>query len=845
MKNFLKDFLLVLLLIVVLVPNGTVSASRITVKALSYENRSAGIDLFILIDQSDSMRFNDPQNLRIDTAKYLLDFMTFYSLSQSDSVNRISVIGFGSKSKSKVMVPLMIVPATNLAEKDYRIDDAKQKIESENLGKTNVVSAFELAQQQLQMSEELGKDRQHIIVLITDGVPLDDSEGGSILQQFDSIGQKYDEMKNNFGRWDLLVIGIDDQDSFWTNDAAPEWNKIATTAIRVQRAEEIKSEVVKEMGALLGYGNQIFSADEPIQVEPYSELVQFSVFKYEETPISLIFQKENGGQETVIPDLVDIFRLPSSGYELWVIKNPVPGTWIFKAGSDSRLDIFKQNKFLAANITQPEKDIPFKFPFFFEFAIPDLTNDNLDFPLHWQATLTKPDGQVSEIKFISSSDLSTFRSEQYYQPEQIGVYSLKIEGLIKINPATPDVKVIDQEYSFTVGKLKAVLLNPLDTVPLMSSLNSVDNGILNQNDEPYKGLDDNNLRLNVLVIPITQASPIEKPMTYDANRKLFSASFLELPTSVEGAVDVQLSGDYKINGDIVKVLDEELHYDVSSSLPYYTIISPQPDIQGRYPLFDGFIKKDFEIRIQWKQNNEPVDPADIFINKPEDLVLVDIQGPDVNLIDLPLQVLSEEDTSTFGLTLPNLAKAGEYQATFKFQPAMLVASKQLYMEFAPQTIKFTRVEGGLLPWVQLIAWLIAIGLLLWLLLLSYNYLVPPFPKGIITIKEQNNLQRPASFAEINLSSRIGKKMVWRNNPKLQTIGIYRMVISHIPGKTKSQGGGVRVSVFGAKNKCLYQLIFNRGMVEEKPLPGSSKVGNSRYLIRYEPPNNFPANNNHK
>ena len=796
---------------------------------------SSGIDLFVLIDQSESMLTSDPQNLRIDTAKYLVDFMSFYSLSKIDSTNRISIIGFGSKDKTLVMAPLTLVPLTNLGQTNPALDQIKEEIVGENLGKTNVVSALDLVQSQITASGDLGTDREHIILLITDGVPFDDTMVPSLTfgEHFESIYNKYNELKKFGGNWSLLVIGIDKQDSYWSKQAAPEWNKIATSAVRVQLAEEMKIVIVKNMGSLLDLSNQTYKANESIQVEPFTKYLQFSIFKYQEASISLSYEDPNGTLTEIHPDGNTVFQQISPGYELWVVANPPAGIWKVAATNNATVDIFKQSKFVSVQLTAPAANTPLMYPFHFEFTVPSLETNNTTAPISWHVLLIAPNGQELEVEMDDKPDQGRFHSRKYYQLDQIGDYQIHVLGTINSNPALPDIVVFSQEFSMNVYEIKVQLQEPAASVPLGGSIKKLKVQLLDKENNPISESD--TLNLDAFIIPISQASPVKQSLDFDPVEKFFYTSFEKLPTNVEGKVDIQITGNVELDGVTISVFNKKLQYEVTAALPYFEIVSPMPTNNGQYSLFNGFTRNDFQIQVRWMLNNKPVDPKQIFVNPSEEIILVDIVGPkEITIPNLKLQSLDANDPSLWGATIPGLVKKGKYIATFRLQPTVLISSKQSYMAFEPIQVEFERTEGSLLPIIGMLGWTAAAALLVWLITVSYNYFVPPFPKGILTIKEQRATQGPARFAQLNLSKLNGRKRTWKfKDPQMRGLGILKFVISHVASRLQDRGGGIRIDAYGAKNKHLYYIRFDHGEME-KPLPGG-RVGNSRFTIHYEPP----------
>ncbi len=95
----------------------------------------SSIDLFLLIDQSGSMKKTDPEGLRLETSKYLVDFLAAHYTAVSN--HRLGVIHFGTPAPEEMMIPLTPLVETNL-------ERIKQKLVPLNLADTSFITALQL-----------------------------------------------------------------------------------------------------------------------------------------------------------------------------------------------------------------------------------------------------------------------------------------------------------------------------------------------------------------------------------------------------------------------------------------------------------------------------------------------------------------------------------------------------------------------------------------------------------------------------------------------------------------------------------------------------------------------------
>ena len=142
-----------------------------------------GLDVVFLIDQSESMVYNDRYRLRSSAVKTAIDIIGDNALYYCPGLqHRIAVLGFGSESPQSpatvVYIPPTVISPTleNLtAWKRMRDTELKPRIpEADSLGATDHLAAFRAAAEILQQwqQEPLGDaPRKRAVILVTDGGP--------------------------------------------------------------------------------------------------------------------------------------------------------------------------------------------------------------------------------------------------------------------------------------------------------------------------------------------------------------------------------------------------------------------------------------------------------------------------------------------------------------------------------------------------------------------------------------------------------------------------------------------------------------------------------------------------
>jgi len=131
----------------------------------------APIDLVLIIDESGSMKNNDPENLRVDAARLFIELNQILTEG-----NRISIVGFGEKTN-------IYIKLTEIAKNKKDIMEAISNIKS-NQGLTDMKSALEEVKSML---GERVKKNQAVVIFLTDGdlgiddIPIPDEirEGSS------------------------------------------------------------------------------------------------------------------------------------------------------------------------------------------------------------------------------------------------------------------------------------------------------------------------------------------------------------------------------------------------------------------------------------------------------------------------------------------------------------------------------------------------------------------------------------------------------------------------------------------------------------------------------------------
>lgn len=476
-----------------------------------------GIDLIILLDQSGSMSQpsddappTDPDDLRIDATRYLIEYLAFDNSSVNpDRVNRVAVVGFGSPSLTELSVPL-----TRLDEEENVIS-AQNAVEGESFGATSFISALEIVREIFPEAtdEELQSgQRRRMIVIVTDGGPADDRDL-SYGEYFDEIKKYYDESLG-VENFPLYVVGVDQFDRYWS-DVEGRWEEAILQqpeeerVFRVEEIEEVRAKIVDFLCPFLGQSGtdrdcRLLDLG-PHFVDPYANVVRFSFFKYNPDAQIRLYRP---GDETPYPGPSSSSPVYGGGEETYEISYPEPGCWLSERINEGRVDVFQDIAFVTSlNLTQPEQPHSQLLPLALEFSVSDdrgvAIEEHPDYPVSFESVLISPDGTTQSVEvqkkvgvdglYVSTNDLSTPLS---------GTYTVQLSGFVDVpeivvtvenpdNPTQPLSKVCTEanvrelfstEFEFVVSAPDLAVTAPIDEhlpyAPLMTlEIAATDGGV--------------------------------------------------------------------------------------------------------------------------------------------------------------------------------------------------------------------------------------------------------------------------------------------------------------------------------------------------------------------------------
>jgi hypothetical protein len=445
-----------------------------------------GVDLIILIDQSGSMSgtrkhaATDSGGVRVSTAQYLMEYLHFDgAYVNTERVNRVTVIGFGSPDKTHSMVALAPLETTEDVER------AQSGIVAENLGNTSFINALRLVREQFPPETD-DEPRQRIIVIVTDGGPYDERAERNVdpFTYGDYFSEIHDYYNTELGaeQFPLYVICVDKTNLYWSN-VVRYWENTAgaSHAIRVPEIEEANREIVRLLCPLL-------NPDQPPEycalldlgphfVQPYAHTVQFSFFKYDPTAQARLYRPGDYPDTYVKPSDPDVdFQATQTDSdtrdEIYRISNPSVGCWLTDREGTGQVDVFVQVVFHLMGIVSPTSAHPQILPLTIELELLDDQGQPVDefpdYPIMLSTNLIGESGNDHPIQ-VHRVDVGQYATVSPLMLTEPGFYTLTMEGHTTVVPSplascitsTQNIPIFQrQTFQIFVSEPRLAVLSP-------------------------------------------------------------------------------------------------------------------------------------------------------------------------------------------------------------------------------------------------------------------------------------------------------------------------------------------------------------------------------------------------
>ncbi len=432
--SFFSLFVIILLLLPII---GLTSCKKVEEKPITYtrqeeiglyEKAGTPIDIFLLLDQSNSMSgygnepATDPKNNRVEASKYFITNLS--RRSENEPYLRIGLINFGTDVNKENTVDLTEVKS------DFEDTNTKKLVDSIkplSLQSTSFIKALKTAYNQFKAYKTLELKRKPVIVIFTDGEPYD-SRNLSLSNYFTEIGNFYREYLQKIG-CEIFMIGIDTTGKTWAK-SVPYWEKIIKSdkIFRIESMDELFSkynEIVQKLFYLPITPPDIFTKSLEFEVQPYLEKIQFDIYPETKEIAVEITDSENKKISETNPD-VTVKEYPT--YKTVVVSNPSPGKWKYEiVKGQGTVKIYKTLIPNKMNLVSPslEQVLGRSFKVIFAFLKSDGTEVQLlpEYPLVFGGKLIYPDGTTMKLEFKKGENGIYFTDDKY-SPISEGSYKI-------------------------------------------------------------------------------------------------------------------------------------------------------------------------------------------------------------------------------------------------------------------------------------------------------------------------------------------------------------------------------------------------------------------------------------
>ncbi len=407
------------------------------------------LDIFLLLDQSSSMKETDPQNNRIEAARFLIDYLASYWAEEQD--HRIGLINFGDlkpPNPEDEIGKLVSLDTAKLNEREKLLN----KIKPLDLRYTKFIDAFRNARKGF-LEAEKDKARQEAIILLTDGEP-DDLRRLSRAAYFQEIINFFNDSLKGC---QLCVLGIDRGDKYWSKNE-PYWEKIAKYTKRLVSADEkeLKEAFWNVISILLEGVAEKWDSIPPaglrIQLDPYLEVATFTIHKELPDAEVLIFNPKEEKIMEKPPKIIQTLKTPRT--EIWKIDEPEAGIWTCKLEKGlGRVEVGITRIPIQPRVIYPKEIHPQGKPFLIwaSFLRKDgrPIKEHRAYKLKMWVDLKLPETEsFHHLDLLETPQIGLFRAQETVKTEREGEYEiiLKMKAHKEIAETVAPIKVVRMPY---------------------------------------------------------------------------------------------------------------------------------------------------------------------------------------------------------------------------------------------------------------------------------------------------------------------------------------------------------------------------------------------------------------
>lgn len=469
-----------------------------------------GIDLVFLVDQSGSMRVNDPYSQRANAIKWVLQYLGIDNLySRPEAIHRVGVVSFGTGAEIDLELTPLRAEDESAWNQLYR--ELEPKVVAKNMANTDVLEGLRLVKKVFEAAppDQSGKPRTRGIIILTDGAPYREGwqqdpryagtnfytpyfkEMGEFIRENFPIAQS---LRSTEG-YHIWVLGLNAREeagqqaapgTSWV-DQENNWERILNPSLDIDRVRRISSDrnakipddIVRVLDTMMVGGvcnDDAAPSDKPsciveerFTVPPYVARANFSVFK--PTPASQVafFLPNN----SLLDRSAAILEVRETGevIETVVVENPPPGRWRWQKvdSAAGQATVVFQSLFGQAKLLEPKPNQDLFDTVTLHIALEDLSGQRMtewpEYPIQVEAKLVQPDGRTFLYELFSQGD-GTWRARQSILLDQPGTYKVFLKGLSQDIDGKDVLLFTNWSEEFDAGTLVPRLSQPSGDVPL-------------------------------------------------------------------------------------------------------------------------------------------------------------------------------------------------------------------------------------------------------------------------------------------------------------------------------------------------------------------------------------------
>jgi len=469
--------------------------------ALIPEEVSFGADIFLLLDQSGSMKgypgspATDPEGLRVQASKYLI--RNIAQKATKELPHRMGIVNFGTTAPGNLTVPLTEVTK---AGGDPGVQNLASSLRIISLGDTSFISALEAAYRGFVAKGTFNQSRKPVIIIFTDGEP-DDPRKLTHEEYFEEIKDFVTSSLEPQG-CDVYVIGIDVAASTWAK-SAPEWKRILSDGHVYQissmpQLQERFNEAIRQIFGIPPVPPDVVTPKGlEFEVPPYLEKIEFHVFPEREGLTLSVF----GPDGKAIPKTSPRISVKEyETYDIITVMSPAYGKWRYQVlEGEGKIEVYRNAIPVKMKLISPKETHPLGKSMNFVASFLKSDSEEIaeipEFPIGLTAKVIAPDGTEFDVQFRRGEKGMCFGTPS--------VESIEIEGTYRIMLTMKggDAYKSSQERIIQVKSMPYVVVdNPVADSTLHFSKDMFIKASLMRNRKPVKPEDEFSDHPGVLIL---------------------------------------------------------------------------------------------------------------------------------------------------------------------------------------------------------------------------------------------------------------------------------------------------------------------------------------------------------